>query len=369
MALTQAFVLPSVPLVLSPTSRPVQHSVQDRRSEPFGSLCKIALSAAVAQRILTKSARQAVNICLHSKCEMTDIGDPFCSNIRYALHCGKDKVTVRKGKDTKAKDPKELISEVAAESPDMDEDFLKELLEMTAIERADLIEELTRKAFVLMEAGEIPEAKQHLERASRIAAAFEPFALQEVEIIREKRSAGGRVDETQVVLELREELDSEDFAKIFGPQASSSETLEPELPQPPQWTPPQSDIRFEVEVTVNTRVIGLVPDNWPPNPVFVAAVVPGSLVEAEGVKAGDELCAVNGRLVQSFEADDLAIELRKRPGFLTFRRALVQRTEPGPLEILDLTFGPQQGMLGLVPETWPPGPVLLGDVAWKPSVR
>jgi len=28
---------------------------------------------------------EAVNICLHSKCEMTDIGDPFCSNIRVCL--------------------------------------------------------------------------------------------------------------------------------------------------------------------------------------------------------------------------------------------------------------------------------------------
>ncbi|CAK9066138.1 unnamed protein product [Durusdinium trenchii] len=237
MALTQAFVLPSVPLVLSPTSRPVQHSVQDRRSEPFGSLCKIALSAAVAQRILTKSARRAQQpkdakehrlttrkTSDPQNITMLDMGTAYTvkedlSKPRLTVaKSQQDKVTVRKGKDTKAKDPKELISEVAAESPDMDEDFLKELLEMTAIERADLIEELTRKAFVLMEAGEIPEAKQHLERASRIAAAFERLN-QEVEIIREKRSAGGRVDETQVVLELREELDSEDFAKIFGPQA------------------------------------------------------------------------------------------------------------------------------------------------------
>ena len=28
---------------------------------------------------------EAVNICLHSRCEMTDIGDPFCSNIRVCL--------------------------------------------------------------------------------------------------------------------------------------------------------------------------------------------------------------------------------------------------------------------------------------------
>ena len=28
---------------------------------------------------------EAVNICLHSRCEMTDVGDPFCSNIRVCL--------------------------------------------------------------------------------------------------------------------------------------------------------------------------------------------------------------------------------------------------------------------------------------------
>lgn len=126
-----------------------------------------------------------------------------------------EKITVRKRENVK--DPKELISEVAAEAPDMDEDFLKDLLEMTAVERADLIEELTRKAFVLMEAGEIPEAKQHLDRASRIAGAFDRLN-QEFEIIREKKSAQRR-DETQVVLELQKELDKEDFNMIFGAKA------------------------------------------------------------------------------------------------------------------------------------------------------
>ena len=28
---------------------------------------------------------EAVNICLHSKCEMTDVGDPFCSSMRVCL--------------------------------------------------------------------------------------------------------------------------------------------------------------------------------------------------------------------------------------------------------------------------------------------
>ncbi|CAL1126228.1 unnamed protein product [Cladocopium goreaui] len=147
--------------------------------------------------------------------------------------------------------------------------------------------------------------------------------------------------------------------------------------EPSSTSPAPEIMRFEVgpvavEVTVSTRVIGLIPDNWPPNPVFVAAVVPGSLVEAQGVLPGDELRAVNGFAVKSLQEEQLAMELRKRPAFLTFQRGAVgfasgarpaaTSPTPGPLKILDLTFGPQQGMLGLVPETWPPGPVILGDV-------
>ncbi|CAJ1419400.1 unnamed protein product [Effrenium voratum] len=300
-----------------------------------------------------------------------------------------------------------------------------------------------------MEAGEINEAKEHLDRASRVASAFERLN-QEFEIIRKKQYAYQRKDETQVVLELQRELHRDDFDMIFGAKAKLArfiglwfaalhmacamvcitdagpvglvlsgrpltvESVHPEAPlavhsvevgsillsandinvdplsrqelvsllrQRPlhlrfrkssaaSWPrsprPEQSErmIRFEVEVTTSSKVIGLVPDNWPPNPVFVAAVVPGSLMEKEGVQVGDQLCGVNARMVRSFDADGLALELRKRPSILTFQRELkTERSEsPGPLKMLDLTFGPQQGMLGIVPETWPPGPVLLGAV-------
>ena len=117
-----------------------------------------------------------------------------------------------------------------------------------------------------------------------------------------------------------------------------------------------------------SAIQGLVPETWPPQAVFLAAAVPGSLAprfghEASsasliayiasliaslcaslqaarrGVRRGDELCGVNGRLVRSFEVaedraesrasrgakaesqrllslrlfQDLARELRKRP--------------------------------------------------------
>mmetsp|Transcript_39233 Transcript_39233/g.73167 ORF Transcript_39233/g.73167 Transcript_39233/m.73167 type:complete len:260 (-) Transcript_39233:84-863(-) len=115
------------------------------------------------------------------------------------------------------KDPKELISEVAAETEGLDEDFLTDLVDMTAVQRADLIDELTRKAFMLMEAGEIAEAKDHLQRASKIAAAFERLSQELQYVIREKQATSPT--ETQVVMELRKELNNEDFERIFGSEA------------------------------------------------------------------------------------------------------------------------------------------------------
>ncbi|CAE7674754.1 unnamed protein product [Symbiodinium necroappetens] len=119
-------------------------------------------------------------------------------------------------KEDETRDPKELISEVAAEVNGMDEAFLSDLVGMTSVERADMIDELTRKAFMLMEAGEISEAKEHLQRATRIGEAFERLS-QELEVVQEKK--GRAKTETEVVMELRKELHQEDFSKIFGAHA------------------------------------------------------------------------------------------------------------------------------------------------------
>ncbi|CAE7342012.1 unnamed protein product, partial [Symbiodinium sp. KB8] len=133
----------------------------------------------------------------------------------------------------------------------------------------------------------------------------------------------------------------------------------------------------QVEASVTDEVLGLVPETWPPQAVFLAAAVPGSLAPRfghaarRGVRRGDELCGVNGRLVRSFEvAEDLARELRKRPTLLTFQRSSddvqgaggASRPLLGQLKTVDLAFGPNQATLGLIPETWPPGPVQLGAV-------
>eukprot|EP00438_Fugacium_kawagutii_P002567 Skav209860 [mRNA] locus=scaffold1684:387803:393480:- [translate_table: standard] len=78
-------------------------------------------------------------------------------------------------------------------------DFLKELLDMTEVQRADLI------------AGEITEAKQHLDRATRIASAFD--RLRDDHPLVAWSCSSLLLAATQVVLELQKELDKALAAK------------------------------------------------------------------------------------------------------------------------------------------------------------
>merc|ERR1712032_1634905 len=49
---------------------------------------------------------------------------------------------------------------------------IPDLLAMTEVQRADVVDRLTRKAFRLMDAGEVTEATTYLNRASAVVAAF-----------------------------------------------------------------------------------------------------------------------------------------------------------------------------------------------------
>lgn len=150
--------------------------------------------------------------------------DPFQIgkiNARAVYRINEDGKTVATATNTEAQPPPEVVASVAAEQH-VDQNFLKELLEMTAVDRANLIDDLSRKAFMLIEAGEIQEAKSHLDRAASIAAAFQrltdelegrtsddPKALQD----ESERT------EQEIWSQFRRELVDEDFVKIFGSQA------------------------------------------------------------------------------------------------------------------------------------------------------
>lgn len=132
-----------------------------------------------------------------------------------------DGATVVTATDTEAQLAPEVVASVAEEQH-IDLNFLKELLEMTAVDRANLIDDLSRKAFMLIEAGEIQEAKSHLDRAASIAAAFQRLT-DELEG-RTSDDSKARQDESErteheIWSQFRRELVDEDFVKIFGSQA------------------------------------------------------------------------------------------------------------------------------------------------------
>jgi hypothetical protein len=107
---------------------------------------------------------------------------------------------------------------------------MPELLELPEVERADMIDELTRKAFVLMEAGDIDEATTMLNRASAMSTVLagldedgedeeDEEDLEEDELDIEALLISGDSYErgdNEILPKLRRELDREDFIGIFG---------------------------------------------------------------------------------------------------------------------------------------------------------
>lgn len=101
------------------------------------------------------------------------------------------------------------------------EEILPELLKMTDIERADLIDELTRKAFVLMEAGEVKAATEQLERVARVGAAFQHLVSSDDK--KDSRMSDeeylGVRSQAEVLTQMQRELHQDDFVHIFGGKA------------------------------------------------------------------------------------------------------------------------------------------------------
>lgn len=116
----------------------------------------------------------------------------------------------------------EAIKVAEAKAAEDDEE-LQLLLKLTPVERADIIDEISRKAFVLMEAGEIKEAREHLDRVTRIGAAFQ--RLDEVQNPgREKKEEPPPGEKKKAYSEgedavlngIRKELHKEDFLDLFA---------------------------------------------------------------------------------------------------------------------------------------------------------
>jgi len=120
----------------------------------------------------------------------------------------------------------DVVEVLSPEEEAVIQEVLKDLIGMADVERADLIDELTRKAFVLMEAGEVQEATEHLQRITRISAAFQ--YLQRLQAGEEKTQTKKKMtdeeylgikSQDEVVTMMRAALDSDDFRHVFGGKA------------------------------------------------------------------------------------------------------------------------------------------------------
>jgi len=105
---------------------------------------------------------------------------------------------------------------------DFDGAEVPDMLAMSEVQRADLIDGLTQKAFVLMESGEIQEAKELLDRASRIGGLFQQLlaAQEDNDEAGRRRSIEDKLkSEQEILVELKRDLDPQDFLRVFGDQA------------------------------------------------------------------------------------------------------------------------------------------------------
>jgi len=99
---------------------------------------------------------------------------------------------------------------------------LPNLLAMTEVERADVIDGLTRKAFALMEAGDVAEATTYLKRAAAVVAAFKNLEDTILEEVEDRGPLSWEEDlqkmqtEGQILTKLRRELHKDDFQGVFG---------------------------------------------------------------------------------------------------------------------------------------------------------
>merc|ERR1712008_209960 len=102
-------------------------------------------------------------------------------------------------------------------------ELLSRLMEMSEIERADLIDQLTRKAFVLMEAGKVKYATKQLEQVSRIGAAFQHLMQEQDGPAKQHQQTDIEYlklkSEPEILMKMRADLHPEDFVCVFGHKA------------------------------------------------------------------------------------------------------------------------------------------------------
>lgn len=132
---------------------------------------------------------------------------------------------------------------------------------------------------------------------------------------------------------------------------------------------------FEVFTKSTSEAMGIVPSDlggtW-----VVGEVITDGVAAARGVQAGDELLAAGGRSLMSSKMTATALHgfLETGPVAVRLRRKRAELHDIGSRSVLQLPRRPAVGryqvflgaadkLLGIVPDAWPPGPVLVRDVA------
>ena len=133
---------------------------------------------------------------------------------------------------------------------------------------------------------------------------------------------------------------------------------------PPDGSEEEEEVEtFECKAGDDVGELGLFPAAFPPDPVEIYSVTPGSWAAGQGVAEGDILVAINGQPVP--DKKDMKRLMRERPLRLTFQRLLAYET---PEESADETtaFECRAGQdvqdLGIYPSAFPPDPMLVASV-------
>lgn len=114
---------------------------------------------------------------------------------------------------------------------------------------------------------------------------------------------------------------------------------------------------YEVEAGAGDGILGVVPDGRPPHPVQVATVIQGSIAASQGVLVGDVITKVNGKIVSQLTKKQACAELHARPVLVGFTRSDAENSG-----VFQLTFDTEARVMGILPSSWPPEPVVVGSV-------
>lgn len=106
----------------------------------------------------------------------------------------------------------------------------------------------------------------------------------------------------------------DDDSRDWGDEIRPDEREEiVELPNRSTRASPAPDYARSFSLSVPEGQAGIIPSGWPPEPVLVKRIVPGSRAAAAKVELGDELLALNGVPIAQMDRSFFDMAMRQRP--------------------------------------------------------